>query len=681
MTFSTVSVTKAYSMTGEPPPSHLCPTTAPLDPDRTDPRQAGDPGDACAPPLPSRPATMRGTGDPPSPSPTSARARARARTPTQPAQTPHRAVTLVATDAPPPTAPPMAAAGGIEAEYARISRIITTALDGGDARPCHSQARSVLDVHRISSAQRRGATALLPAARVRLRYRALTLLLHPDRAAPELLRHRTMARLAWDAVQTAHAYLEHTDQVDGRFPLGSRRPPATPFTGLWVPVPHADSAAFLAALPHTPTTLVPTRPRGLPIRLARTSSLTLARPAHAPGLGTPAPSPPIPDSNTNVMSRSHSLPNRVPPPWHDATPLVLDFPRGVHGELDGTTGQPPRGPQYRPLLLHPTMHAAPPPQHNLDLALNDSDARFIASRLVPTVAPIVAVDTPADQLTDQESLDDSDDDNGEHMSSGDDETRVGLGVATRRPSIGTTPPQPASLLGMHDATQPAQATPLSETQSTTAGTPLPPPELDPRAHIPMHAHEDCAGSSGDMGPHTQAPSLVRLTTDGDSSPFGPPDAHTGTRVAPPAPPVEHQRQHTSPPPVAPPRDSAGGEGGAAPRALLPISPRLSWRDIAQQWTATAGPARPADPLASRGARPEQAAPLRAARSDTAPAPLAPVLDPGAHGPARAQGDDADSSGDSDSQAQAPALLRLTTGDAPSPLGAVRNERRRSLAPA
>ena len=171
-----------------------------------------------------------------------------------------------------------------------------------------------------------------------------------------------------------------------------------------------------------------------------------------------------------------------------------------------------------------------------------------------------------------------------------------------------------------------------------------------------------------MGPHTQAPSLVRLTTDGDSSPFGPPDAHTGTRVAPPAPPVEHQRQHTSPPPVAPPRDSAGGEGGAAPRALLPISPRLSWRDIAQQWTATAGPARPADPLASRGARPEQAAPLRAARSAMEPAPLAPVPCSGAPGPAREQGDDADNSGDSDSQAQAPTLLRLTTGDAPSPLG-------------
>ena len=477
-----------------------------------------------------------------------------------------------------------------------------------------------------------------------------------------------MARLAWDAVQTAHAYLEHTGRVDERFPLESRRPPATPFTGLWIPVPHADSAAFLAALHHTPTTLVPTRPRGLPIRLARTTSLTLARPARASGLGTPAPSPPVPDPNTNTMSRSHSLPNRVPPAWHDVTPLVLDFPRGGHGDLGGTAGQPPRGPQYRPLLLHPTTRAAPSPQHNLDLALNDSDARFIASRLVATVAPIVAADPQADQLTDQESLADSDDDDDGHMSTGDDESRVCLGAATRRPSIAASSPRPASLLGMHATTQPAQATPLVEAQSTAAGAPPPPPGLDPRARVPMRAREGSAGSSGDMGPHTQAPTLVHLMTEGASSPLGPSDTHTSTRVALPAPLTERQRQHTTPPPIAPPRDSAGDGDGAAPRALVPTSPLFSAGDTAQQWTVTAGPARPAAPLASRGARPEQAAPLRAARLDTAPAPLAPVLDPGAHSPARAPGDDAGSSGGLDSQALAPALLRLTTSDAPSPLG-------------
>ena len=34
--------------------------------------------------------------------------------------------------------------------------------------------------------------------------------------------------------------------------------------------------------------------------------------------------------------------------------------------------------------------------------------------------------------------------------------------------------------------------PLSEAQSTTAGAPLPPPGLDPRAHIPMRAREGYA---------------------------------------------------------------------------------------------------------------------------------------------------------------------------------------------
>ena len=64
------------------------------------------------------------------------------------------------------------------------------------------------------------------------------------------------------------------------------------------------------------------------------------------------------------------------------------------------------------------------------------------------------------------------------MSTGDDESRVCLGVATRRPSIAATPFRPASLLRMHATTQPAQATPLSEAQSATAGAPLPPPGLE-----------------------------------------------------------------------------------------------------------------------------------------------------------------------------------------------------------
>ena len=95
MAFSVVSVTEAYSMTGEPPPSNLCPTAAPQDPDRADPRQANDRGTTRNPPLPSQPATLHGNGGGASPSPTSARARARARTPTQLAQTPRHDATLL----------------------------------------------------------------------------------------------------------------------------------------------------------------------------------------------------------------------------------------------------------------------------------------------------------------------------------------------------------------------------------------------------------------------------------------------------------------------------------------------------------------------------------------------------------------------------------------------------------
>ena len=240
MAFSMVPVADAYSMAGEPPPNDLRPTTAPVNFNRNDPGQADGHHATRPPPTPSPPpATLHGNGCPPSPLPTSERARARARTPTQFAPTTHHAATLTAHDGPLPTVSPTTVAEGIEVEYARISHVVSTALRGGDARPCNSQARYVLNVHRAGSAKRRKAVALQPAARVQHRYRALTLLLYPDRTASELLRHRTMARLAWDAVQTAHAYMLHTDRMDEHFPLEQRRPPTTPFTGLWLPVPRA----------------------------------------------------------------------------------------------------------------------------------------------------------------------------------------------------------------------------------------------------------------------------------------------------------------------------------------------------------------------------------------------------------------------------------------------------------
>ena len=177
--------------------------------------------------------------------------------------TPHAAA-LAEQDWAHPTDPPTTVVRSIEVEYARIRHVISTALHNGDARPCHKQARAVLDTHRDCSANRRRTVTILPEARAHYRYRVLALILHPDRAAPELLRHRTMARLAWGAVQTARAYLKHTGQLRENSLPEQRRPPTTPFTGLWLPVPHADSAAFLQALPRTPATLVPTGPRRRP---------------------------------------------------------------------------------------------------------------------------------------------------------------------------------------------------------------------------------------------------------------------------------------------------------------------------------------------------------------------------------------------------------------------------------
>ena len=169
------------------------------------------------------------------------------------------------------------------------------------------------------------------------------------------------------------------------FPARTAPPPATPFTGLWLPVPRADSAAFLSALPHTPATFVPARPRRLLNRLVRTTSLNLTRPTLALGLSTPNASPLVSDSNPNIMPRSHSLPSRTPPGWH-VTPTILDFSQDDHGDLHGSDGRSPCGPQYRPLLLNPDTRTAPPLHHNLDLVLNDSDARFIASRHAATAA-------------------------------------------------------------------------------------------------------------------------------------------------------------------------------------------------------------------------------------------------------------------------------------------------------
>ena len=199
----------------------------------------------------------------------------------------------------------------------------------------------------------------------------------------------------------------------------------------------------------------------------------------------------------------------------------------------------PGGPQYRPLLLNHGTRTAPPPQHNLDLALIDSDARFIASRHATTAAPTVGVDTRADPRTDLESLAGSDDDDDGHMSAGDDEAHAHFGVVTRRPSIAASPPRPASLLEMH-STQPAQAALPSASRSTTAFAILPPPGPDSCAHIPARARGGYAGDSDGMGPHAPTPALVHLTTNDAPSPLGPSDTHASAHAPPPSRPMARQ---------------------------------------------------------------------------------------------------------------------------------------------
>ena len=81
------------------------------------------------------------------------------------------------------------------------------------------------------------------------------------------------------------------------------------------------------------------------------------------------------------------------------------------------------------------------------------------------------------------------------------------------------------------------------------------------------------------------------------------------------------------------------------------------------------PARPASPLAKHGTQPAQATPPSVTRSATSSASLASLgLDPRAHSPAHAHGDNAGGSGGTGPHAPTPALMRLTTSDTQPPLG-------------
>ena len=203
-------------------------------------------------------------------------------------------------------------------------------------------------------------------------------------------------------------------------------------------------------------------------------------------------------------------------------------------------------------------------------------------------SPTVGVDAQTDPLTDLESLAGSDDDDGGRISADNGEagpslhasaytrphvTRTNHGGAARQPPVAKRPARPATPLAAR-GTQPAQAAPPSVARSATTSGLLAPPVLDPCAHSPARTRGDFAGGSGGMGPHTPTPTRVHLTTNDASSPLGPSDTHASAHAPPPSPPMARQRQHTTPPPIASPRDNAGGSDSAAPRARASIPPRL-----------------------------------------------------------------------------------------------------------
>ena len=102
-----------------------------------------------------------------------------------------------------------------------------------------TSARQVLDVRGYVSRSRTRLPAVPFRARSQLRFRLLSLILHPDRTSSELLHTRTMARLAWTAVHTA-ATLLHANTVAPRLHI-ARSSSAT----RWDPVP----SLWLVCLP------------------------------------------------------------------------------------------------------------------------------------------------------------------------------------------------------------------------------------------------------------------------------------------------------------------------------------------------------------------------------------------------------------------------------------------------
>ena len=152
--------------------------------------------------------------------------------------------------------------------------------------------------------------------------------------------------------------------------------------------------------------------------------------------------------------------------------------------------------------------------------------------------------------------------------------RLSTSGTARQPPVAERSARPASPLATCGA-QPARAAPLSAAWSDTASAPLAPLGLDPYARSPVRARGNGADGSDGSDPHALAQTLVRLTASDAPSPLGLLGPPTSAQAPPPGSPMAHRRHHTTCPPIASPRDSAGDSDSAAPRPLTPTSPRPS----------------------------------------------------------------------------------------------------------
>ena len=149
------------------------------------------------------------------------------------------------------------------------------------------------------------------------------------------------------------------------------------------------------------------------------------------------------------------------------------------------------------------------------------------------------------------------------------------GGAAQQQLVAEWPAQPTPPPATHGIL-PTQAAPAGVTRSAAASPSFASLGLGPCAPSPARAQGDNAGGSGGAGPQeVPTPALMRLTANDAPSPLGPLDTHTSAHAHPPTLLMARQRQHTTPPPIAFPRDNAGGSGSAGPQAPAPALPHLT----------------------------------------------------------------------------------------------------------